>query len=111
LTADLRLEHTAHESRLVIEGELDLATASVLQRALLSLEREAGQRLMVLDLRNVHFIDAASTRAVVDAHARSVQARRDATVLLPYGRARRLLEYLAPELLQADPQAADHGQS
>jgi anti-anti-sigma factor len=58
--------------RLVLRGELDLATAPLLKAALV--EAEAGSsELIVIDLADVPFIDSTGLRALVEAHLRSQQ--------------------------------------
>lgn len=63
-----------------VAGDLDLAVAPRLVQALCDLEREAC--LIVLDLREITFLDAAGVHAIVDA---SVGARRDGRRLLLLG--------------------------
>jgi anti-anti-sigma factor len=63
-----------------VAGELDLAAAPRLMEALRDLEQEA--RLIVLDLRELSFLDAAGVHAIVDA---SIGARRDGRRLLLVG--------------------------
>jgi anti-anti-sigma factor len=48
----------------VPRGELDLATAPVIERRLADL-RDAGFRVLVLDLRRVTFIDVAGLRLIL----------------------------------------------
>jgi anti-sigma B factor antagonist len=54
-----------------VTGELDMATAPELERTLLESQRHAG--LIVLDLRELAFIDCAGVHTIVEA---SVRARR-----------------------------------
>lgn len=63
-----------------VAGDLDLAAAPRLMQALRDLEREAC--LIVLDLREITFLDAAGVHAIVDA---SIGARRDGRRLLLLG--------------------------
>jgi anti-anti-sigma factor len=53
-----------------IAGALDIATTPQLERTL----RESHARLVVLDMRDLGFIDCAGVHAIVDA---SIRARRD----------------------------------
>ncbi len=55
-----------------LSGELDLAASEQLERTLAAPELQA--QLVVLDLRELAFIDVAGTRAIADA---STRARRD----------------------------------
>jgi anti-anti-sigma factor len=60
-----------------VAGDLDLAAAPQLMEALRDLEQEAC--LIVLDLREIAFLDAAGVHVIVDA---SIAARRDGHRLL-----------------------------
>ena len=79
LPADTRLPHQAaqpfrvdvHPERDVVRvapvGELDLATAELLEKQLHEL-RDAGFDRVVLDLRELTFIDSSGIRVVVAEH-------------------------------------------
>jgi anti-sigma B factor antagonist len=54
-----------------VAGELDIATTPQLDRALR--EAQSQVRLVVLDLREVAFIDTSGVHAIVDASSRSRQ--------------------------------------
>jgi anti-anti-sigma factor len=60
-------------------GELDAATAPQLEHALDEPDLQA--RLVVLDLRELAFIDAAGVRTIVDASIRARQAGRRVVLL------------------------------
>jgi anti-sigma B factor antagonist len=60
-------------------GELDMATAPQLEDALREPELQA--RLVVLDLRELEFIDAAGVRTIVNASVRARQAGRRLVLL------------------------------
>lgn len=67
----LRLE-VADDGRgytLVVVGEIDLTTVNVLEDAVRR-AAEAPSATVVIDLREVDFIDLAGVRAIADAHAR-----------------------------------------
>jgi anti-anti-sigma factor len=67
------LHRSAGDARIVVRGEIDLATAPALNAALE--DAEAGDALrIVLDLSVVSFIDSAGIAALMRADARS---RRD----------------------------------
>ncbi len=55
-----------------VAGELDIATTPQLERTLR--ERESQARLVVLDLRELAFMDCSAVHAIVNA---SIRARRD----------------------------------
>jgi anti-anti-sigma factor len=63
-----------------VAGDLDLAAAPRLVEALRDLEQQAC--LIVLDLREITFLDAAGVHVIVDA---SIGARRDGRRLLLVG--------------------------
>lgn len=82
-----RLTHLAHKDdgvvRLVLVGELDLSSASQVEEILKDLEAE-GPALIVLDLRELTFMDSTGLRVMVSADARARdQARRLAIVQGP----------------------------
>jgi anti-sigma B factor antagonist len=54
-----------------VAGELDIATAPQLERTLRELQ--SGTHLVVLDLRELEFIDSAGVHAIVNA---SIRARK-----------------------------------
>jgi anti-sigma B factor antagonist len=66
-----------------VTGELDIATAPELGRALLESQQQA--RLIVLDLRELAFIDCAGVHIIVDASLRARKAGR--RLILVRGRA------------------------
>jgi anti-sigma B factor antagonist len=57
-----------------VAGELDLSTVPQLVEALHALQLQA--RLVVLDLRELEFIDSSGVHAIVDASSRARQAER-----------------------------------
>ena len=66
----LRTEHDHGAPRLVLSGELDLASAEELESKLKQLESSEPQLLM-LDLRELEFMDSTGLRAVIAADARA----------------------------------------
>ena len=76
-------------ARVTVRGELDIATAPALERALI--EQSTIGRTVVLDLRELSFIDATGLRLLVRTNAR---ARRDGIefAVVPGPRVRRLLD-------------------
>jgi len=67
---ELRTEHDQGAPRLVISGELDLASAEKLESSLKQLE--AGEpEVLVLDLRELEFMDSTGLRAVIAADSRA----------------------------------------
>jgi anti-anti-sigma factor len=67
---ELRIEHDQQAPRLVVSGELDLATAEDLESQLKALE-SAEPPVLVLDLRELGFMDSTGLRTVIAADARA----------------------------------------
>ena len=67
---DLRTEHDHGAPRLVVGGELDLASAEELESQLKQLEASEPE-LLVLDLRELEFMDSTGLRTVIAADARA----------------------------------------
>jgi anti-anti-sigma factor len=104
-TEAFRVEVTrrGRRARVIVRGELDIATKPVLERALIEQARIGGP--VVLDLRELAFIDAAGLELLLhsDAHA-----RRDGwqLQLIPGQCVRRLLDLcgLTTRFSYLDPQ-------
>jgi anti-sigma B factor antagonist len=99
----VEVARTDHRTRVTVGGELDIATAPVVERTLVEQARIGGT--VVLDLRELAFIDAVGLGLLLRADAR---ARRDGMELqLILGpRVRRLLDLcgLTPRFSYLDPQ-------
>ena len=67
---ELRIDHDHEAPRLVLSGELDLASAEELEGELKQLEA-AEPPLLVLDLRELEFMDSTGLRTVIAADARA----------------------------------------
>ena len=67
---ELRIEEDQGAPRLVAAGELDLATAAELEAGLKQLESGAPA-VLVLDLRELEFMDSTGLRTVIAADARA----------------------------------------
>ena len=67
---ELRVEQDSGVARLVVSGELDLATAERLEEELKRHERDEPSTL-VLDLRELTFMDSTGLRTVIAADARA----------------------------------------
>ena len=78
-----------------LTGELDLASAPAVDDALRRAERDA--RSLVLDLRELTYMDAAGLAVVVDANARALDAGRRFVVGVRSTCVRRLLELTRTE--------------
>jgi anti-anti-sigma factor len=67
---ETRTEHDHGAPRLVVSGELDLASAEVLEASLKDLESSEPE-VLVLDLRELEFMDSTGLRVVIAADARA----------------------------------------
>jgi anti-anti-sigma factor len=67
---ELRTEHDHGAPRLVVSGELDLASAEELEAHLKQLESSEPD-VLVLDLRKLEFMDSTGLRTVIAADARA----------------------------------------
>jgi anti-anti-sigma factor len=77
---DLSVERTGGQVRLTLDGELDISSASRVEREIALLE-DAGAPILVLDLRGLRFMDSTGLRVVVSANARAESARRRLVVV------------------------------
>lgn len=85
----VRRVSTADGYRLVVQGELDRATAPTLAEQLTEAEL-ARPRVLTLDLSELSFISVAGMRVVLDAARRAERERRSLVVLNPQPPIRRL---------------------
>ncbi|MDX6556155.1 MAG: anti-sigma factor antagonist [Miltoncostaeaceae bacterium] len=76
-------------TEVVLSGELDLEDADALDAALVELQR--GTATLVLDLREVTFIDSSGARALWAAHVRAGEAGGALRVIVGPGAVRRAL--------------------
>jgi anti-anti-sigma factor len=67
---ELRIEQDQGAPRLVLSGELDLACAEELDASLKQLE-SSEPPILVLDLRELEFMDSTGLRTVIAADARA----------------------------------------
>jgi len=74
---------------LVLKGELDVSTSAELER---ELDRLGGRDSVVVDLRELQFIDSTGLSVLVRAHQRAVEAGRSFALVPGSGQAQRLLE-------------------
>ena len=85
-------------SRLALTGELDMGTAPILKDLLLDVEHEAAEVIMV-DLRELNFIDSSGLEAFVQAYARSQLNGHRFLLVGASPIARRLFEITGTEFL------------
>jgi anti-sigma B factor antagonist len=89
----LAVERTSREGveLLLVEGELDIATAprliSVMNRAV-----QEALRSLVVDLSQVDFMDSTGLALLINAHRRLTRRRKGFAVVCPPGPLRRVFE-------------------
>lgn len=76
---------------LLVEGELDIATASRLIGVLNGAVQEA-LRSLVVDLTEVDFMDSTGLALLINAHRRLTRRRKGFAVVCPPGPLRRVFE-------------------
>lgn len=80
---DVETEETDGRAMVALRGELDISSASVLEDALMRVE-EAAPAVLLIDLRQLEFMDSTGLRTVVSADQRARdQGRRLAIVRGP----------------------------
>ena len=80
---NVRVEKDAPEARVLLEGELDLASVGLVEERLAEVEARAPERI-VIDLEQLTFIDSTGLRTLIQADARAREAGRE-LVLRPGG--------------------------
>jgi anti-anti-sigma factor len=78
------------QTRIVLTGELDIASSKVLEEQLAAVETNSPEAL-VLDLRRVDFIDSTGLRALIAADERARAAGRRLVIARGPGAVERLL--------------------
>ena len=76
--------------RVALSGELDVATAPSVEERLVELE--GGAERIVLDLRELSFIDSTGLSLLINTDSRARKAGRAVTIVAAGGTPRRLLE-------------------
>ena len=89
LTIDRR--HDADSLTLVLRGEIDIASAPALERALREAELSSPRRI-VLDLAGLAFLDSSAIHLLIDAQERARTNRHHLVVTHVRAHARRLFE-------------------
>jgi anti-anti-sigma factor len=79
-------------ARVVVVGEIDLATAARLRNSLLCVLHAQTPPVLYVDLAAVTFLDCAGIRAIVAVHADAVQANCQLRVTHPHPNVHRVLE-------------------
>jgi len=95
-------EQRGHAAHLRLSGEIDLATAPVLERWLQTAERN-GNTAIVLDLGDVTFIDVSGLRAFLGAAERASRSGRTFAIVRAPALVQRVLQFTGTtHLLAAD---------
>ena len=77
---ELTVERSDGQARLAMEGELDISSASRVEREIALIE-DTAPAVLVLDLRRLRFMDSTGLRIVVSANARAEAAHRRLVVV------------------------------
>ena len=93
---------------LAVRGELDVATVPALRDRLAALTENGGQRLLV-DLREVSFMDSTALAAFIHARKRLANSGRMALVIEPGSYARLILEVTCLESVLDVADTVDDG--
>jgi anti-sigma B factor antagonist len=80
---------TGESITVTLAGELDLATAPFLRQILSDAENESGPEV-ILDLRDLKFIDSVGLSVVISVHKRMAKAGRSLVIAHPADRVRKL---------------------
>ena len=78
--------------RIVLSGDLDVSTAGSVEERLIALEEDVEPSLVVLDLRDLFFIDSTGLSLLINAHGRARKAGRHLRIVSGSGPPRRILE-------------------
>ena len=88
---ELRIEHHRQSPRIVVVGELDLASAGELEGRIRELE-SSRPPMIVLDLRELEFMDSTGLRTVLAADARARDRGGKLVVVRPPGEVQRVFQ-------------------
>ncbi len=93
--------------RVALNGELDLSSALVFDDELRRIEDNCHPETLVLDMRDLRFMDSTGLRLVLSAHTRARRAGRALRILMPNAAVRRILRLTGViDRLDADDGAA-----
>ena len=91
-------------TKIALSGELDMATVDVLADALTICERDGGKAIM-LDLRDLTFMDSSGLRAFLQARARSEENGQSLLLVAPSRPVRKVFEVAGVESLLDEQEA------
>ena len=98
-------EKSGSTVRLVVSGELDLASAPLLDRALSAATDEVLADTVILDIERVSFMDSTGLRCLLTAHARAGDRGRVLVVVNRNEEVRRLFQLTGTDALFDPPGA------
>lgn len=78
--------------RVALEGELDLSSALVFDEELKRIETNGDPETLILDLRNLKFMDSTGLRLILSAHARARRCGRVLRIVLANKAMRRIFQ-------------------
>jgi anti-anti-sigma factor len=91
MPVELAAEQDGPVVRVALAGELDVSTAPSVEERLLALEDDPHESV-VIDLREIRFIDSTGLSLLINAHSRAQKAGRRVTIVPGDGAPRRILE-------------------
>jgi anti-sigma B factor antagonist len=97
-TLTTRIDARNGVTSIALTGELDMATAPILSDQLTAVEQR-GSRTIVLDLRDLRFIDSSGLHVLVSAYRRSEMDGHRLLLVGANPSARRLFEMTGTEFL------------
>lgn len=89
---DFEVEERDGVVNVALSGDLDVSTASSVEDRLVALEDEQAPERIVLDLRELRFIDSTGLSLLINADSRGRKAGRGLTIVSGTGAPRRILE-------------------
>ena len=109
---DLRVVHNGRSARIAPSGELDIATTPELEQALAD-ARRSGAGEIVLDLRELTFMDSTGLRALAQANSQAEETGIALSIIRGPRQIERVLEIsgLGTLLPLVDPPADELGQA
>ena len=103
---DIRVESRNTVARVAVTGDLDLATAPELSAELAGVERDDVRSIM-LDVRDVTFIDSTGLHAIIGAWKRAQSNGHQLVVVGATPAARRLCQIVGTSFILDDPSATE----
>ena len=90
LSIDIKTEHNGAALIFRLKGSLDLATSPTVRAALLEAANESKHEIIV-DLKNVEFIDSTGLGALIGGHRRALENGGGVSLVINEGPISRLL--------------------